>query len=256
MVDSAGCAHFDAATAQAILDQMSHTDGGPAQNLLYNWTVSAIVISVDLDAVSKGGKLLAVWGTTSIAGKPLDRMALPFVKNTLLGVAPFSTDDASGVRRGEFDAALPTTSARFIQDLQKTLAFQDSLDGQCGNQVLAEPKESPLRYRALPPVSLTVFTRTSTCRLRPCSRSLQRRTRRASITPLQRTRSPAGNGFGGSLGCVSGSTADLCLARGISRDDGFRGHHGNVRGAAGAALASFTFLPVPQAWLEGVFLGC
>jgi hypothetical protein len=23
-----------------------------------------------------------------------------------------------------------------------------------------------------------------------------------------------------------------------------------------AALASFTFLPVPQAWLEGVFLGC
>jgi hypothetical protein len=98
-VDSAGCAHFDEATAKAILNQMGHTDAGPAQNLLYNWTVSAIVISVDLDAVSKGGKLLAVWGTTSIAGKPLDRMALPFVKNTLLGVAPFSTDDASGVRR-------------------------------------------------------------------------------------------------------------------------------------------------------------
>jgi non-heme chloroperoxidase len=29
------------------------------RNLLHNWTVSAIVISVDLDAVSKGGKLLA-----------------------------------------------------------------------------------------------------------------------------------------------------------------------------------------------------
>jgi hypothetical protein len=149
VVDAAGCGHFDAATAKSILDQMGHTDGGPAQNLLYNWTVSAIVISVDLAAVSKGGKLLAIWGTTSIGGKPIDRMALPFVKNTLLGIAPFSTDDASGVRREQFGAALPATSGRFVADLQKTLAFQDSLDGQCGNQLLAEPKESASRYRAL-----------------------------------------------------------------------------------------------------------
>jgi hypothetical protein len=148
-VDAAGCGHFDAATTQAIVDQMGHTEGGPAQNLLYNWTVSAMVISVDLGAVSKGGKMLAVWGSTAIAGKPLDRMALPFVKNTLLGVAPFSTDDASGVRRGEFNAALPSTSSQFIPDLQRTLAFQDSLDGKCGNQVLAGPEESALRYRAL-----------------------------------------------------------------------------------------------------------
>jgi hypothetical protein len=148
-VDGAGCAHFDAATVQAIVDQMSHTDGAAGQNFLYNWTVSAIVISVDLSAISKGGKLLAVWGTTSIAGKPLNRMAQPFVKNTLLGVAPFSTDDPSGVRRDEFNAALPTTSAQFIADLEKTLAFQDSLDGKCGNQLLAAPEESPARYRAL-----------------------------------------------------------------------------------------------------------
>jgi hypothetical protein len=148
-VDGAGCAHFDQATVQAIVDQMGHTDGGPAQNFLHNWTVSAIVISVDLSAISKGGKLLAVWGTTSIAGKPLNRMAQPFVKNTLLGVAPFSTDDVSGVRRDEFNAALPTSSAQFIADLQKTLAFQDSLDGKCGNQLLAAPEESAARYRAL-----------------------------------------------------------------------------------------------------------
>jgi hypothetical protein len=148
-VDGAGCAHFDEATVKTIVDQMGHADGGPAQNFLYNWTVSAIVISVDLSAISKGGKLLAVWSTTSIAGKPLNRMAQPFVKNTLLGVAPFSTDDASGVRRDEFNAALPTSSARFIVDLQKTLAFQDSLDGKCGNQLLAAPEESPARYRAL-----------------------------------------------------------------------------------------------------------
>jgi hypothetical protein len=131
------------------MDQMGHTDGGPAQNFLYNWTVSALVISVDLDVVAKGGKMLAIWGTTSIAGKPINRMARPFVKNHLLGVAPFSTDDASGVRRDEFNAALPATSAPFIADIQKTLAFMDSLDGKCGNQLLAEPKESPSRYRAL-----------------------------------------------------------------------------------------------------------
>ena len=149
VLDAAGCAHFDAATAKSILNQMSHTDGGAAQNLLYDWTVSAIVISVDLRAVSKGGNLLAVWGTTSWAGKPLDHMARPFVANTLLGIAPFSTDDASGLLRQRFNQALPTTSALFIAELQKSLAFQDSLDGQCGNQVFAERKESPSRYRAL-----------------------------------------------------------------------------------------------------------
>jgi hypothetical protein len=148
-VDTAGCAHLDEATAKAIRDQMSHTDGGAAQNLLYNWTVSAIVISVDLDAVSRGGKLLAVWGTTAIAGKLLDRMARPFVANTLLGVAPFSTDDASGLRRQEYNEALPANTAQFIGDLEKSLAFQDSLDGKCGNQVLAESTESTSRYRAL-----------------------------------------------------------------------------------------------------------
>jgi hypothetical protein len=148
-VDGAGCAQFDAATVNAIIDQMGHTKGGLAQNLLYNWTVSAIVISVDLSALSEGGKLLAVWGSTSVAGKPIDRMAQPFVKNTLLGSAPFSTDDASGIRREEFNAALPTTSAPFVADLQKTLAFQDSLDGKCGNQVLATSEASPARYRPL-----------------------------------------------------------------------------------------------------------
>jgi hypothetical protein len=148
-VDSAGCAHFDQPTAKAILNQMGHTDGGPAQNLLYNWTVSALAISVDLSAVSRGGKLLAVWGTTSLAGKPLDRMGRPFVGNTLLGAAPFSPDDASGVLRQQYNEALPSTGARFIADLEKSLAFEDSLDGNCGNQLLAQPKESPTRYLEL-----------------------------------------------------------------------------------------------------------
>jgi hypothetical protein len=75
-VDVAGCRLFNEATAKTILDQMTHTDRGPAQNGLYNWTASAIVVSVDLEVVSKGGEFLAIWGTTSIAGKPLDRMGL------------------------------------------------------------------------------------------------------------------------------------------------------------------------------------
>ena len=149
VLDAAGCAHFDARTAKAISGQMTHTDGGPAKNFLYNWSVSAIVISVDLAAVSRGGRMLAVWGSTSSSGKQLDRMARPFVSNTLLGTAPFSTDDASGLRREEYNESLPSTSARFIADLQKSLAFQDALDGQCGNQLLAEPRASPSRYQEL-----------------------------------------------------------------------------------------------------------
>ncbi len=149
VTDGAGCAHFDEATTREILEQMSHTDGGPAQNLLADWTVSAIVMSVDLSVIAQGGPLLAVWGSTAAGTKQLDRMARPFVTNTLLGVAPFSSDEASGLRRQEFNEASVASSARFIADLQKSLAFQDSLDGRCGNQLLAKPEESPARYRAL-----------------------------------------------------------------------------------------------------------
>jgi hypothetical protein len=148
-VDAAGCAHFDPDTVKAIHEQMTHTDGGPAQNFLYKWSVSAIVISVNLRAVTAGGKMLAVWGSTASGGKQLDRMARPFVVNTLLGIAPFSTDDASGLRREEYNAALPADSAQFVADLRKSLAFQDALDGHCGNQFLAEPKDSATRYEKL-----------------------------------------------------------------------------------------------------------
>jgi hypothetical protein len=148
-VDVAGCAHFNAATAKSILAQMSHTDGGRAQNLLYNWTVSAIVVSVDLNVVSRGGELLAVWGSTAIGGKQLDRMARPFVANTLLGKEPFAPDDESGLRRQQFNESSSSNAAEFVADLQRSLAFQDALDGQCGNQLLAGPKNAASRYRSL-----------------------------------------------------------------------------------------------------------
>jgi hypothetical protein len=63
-MDAAGCPRFDRATSQAILDRWRQTDGGPATNYLAGWKSAALVISVDLDVIDSGGKLLAVWGGT------------------------------------------------------------------------------------------------------------------------------------------------------------------------------------------------
>ncbi len=60
--DAAGCPQFDEATSRSILDTWRHTDGGPATNLLAGWKSSALVLSIDLDVVNSGGKLLAAWG--------------------------------------------------------------------------------------------------------------------------------------------------------------------------------------------------
>lgn len=60
-VDGAGYPDFDERTSRAILEQWRTTDGGPGTNFLAGWQCSALVISVDLDAVDAGGKQLAVW---------------------------------------------------------------------------------------------------------------------------------------------------------------------------------------------------
>jgi hypothetical protein len=65
--DAAGCPKFDPATAEKILYEWRHTDGGPATNFLAHWTTSALVISVDLDAVDRGGRMLALWASTASA---------------------------------------------------------------------------------------------------------------------------------------------------------------------------------------------
>ena len=84
------------------------------------------------------------------AGKQIDRMARPFVANTLLGVAPFSTDDASGLRRQEFNEAPPANGARFI-DGPSEIARIPGFAGRSMRQPAArrQQRESPSRYRAL-----------------------------------------------------------------------------------------------------------
>lgn len=146
-VDAAGCAAFTPETATAISTQWRHTDGGPASNLLAGWKSSAIVIAVDLPLVTRGGKLLAVWGSTSVAGKQIDRAGRPLTGNALLGT--LAADDSSDRLKEEYNAATPATSARFVAEIEKGLRLYDALDGQCGNQLLAGPTPTPERYRPL-----------------------------------------------------------------------------------------------------------
>jgi len=146
--DAAGCPRFDPATAQKILYEWRHTDGGSATNFLAHWTTSALVISVDLDAVDRGGRMLAVWGSTETAARRFDRLGRPLSKNALLGLT--DADGVDDTLKEAWNRATPSTSARFVADMQKSLAFYDGLDGACGNQVLSDNKTDGVeRYRPL-----------------------------------------------------------------------------------------------------------
>ena len=165
-VDAAGCPSFDAATSAEIFKQWSHTDGGPATNFLAGWTSSAIVISVDLPLVTHGGKLLAVWATTSAGSKQIDRAARPLTGNALLGT--LATDESSDRMKEDYNAATPRTAARFAPEIQKALGLYDAFDGKCGNQLLSR-SDAPAakRYEALAKVladdRLWVNTESTVC---------------------------------------------------------------------------------------------
>ena len=165
-VDAAGCPSFDAATSAEIFKQWSHTDGGPATNFLAGWTSSAIVISVDLPLVTHGGKLLAVWATTSAGSRQIDRAARPLTGNALLGT--LATDESSDRMKEDYNAATPRTAARFAPEIQKALGLYDAFDGKCGNQLLSR-SDAPAakRYEALAKVladdRLWVNTESTVC---------------------------------------------------------------------------------------------
>ncbi|MBI3677331.1 MAG: hypothetical protein HY243_12030 [Proteobacteria bacterium] len=146
--DSAGCPVFSRAASQAIMDQWQHTDGGPATNFLAGWSASALVISVDLDLVNKGGKLLAIWGATVAPDRQLNREGRPLTQQALL--RPLTRDDASDRLKEQYAAASPATSKQFVPEIEKSLALYDGFDGKCGNQLFADPEASPsIRYHRL-----------------------------------------------------------------------------------------------------------
>jgi len=147
-VDAAGCPQFGAAKSQEILDRWRHTDGGPPTDFLAGWTPASLVVSIDLDVVNKGGKLLAVWGETASSQKRIDRAARPLTGNALLG--SLATAEVSNKLKEEYNEATPATSAKFIAEIQNGLALYDGYDGTCGNQWLVDEGAEPsVRYRVL-----------------------------------------------------------------------------------------------------------
>jgi hypothetical protein len=92
--------------------------------------------------------MLAIWGATATSDRQLDRAGRPLTGNALLGT--LADEDVSNKLKEEYNAATPATSARFIQEIQKSLGLYDSFDGHCGNQLLVDRQAEPsLRYRPL-----------------------------------------------------------------------------------------------------------
>ena len=89
-------------------------------------------------------------GLDETAARRFDRVGRPLSKNALLGLTDAEgVDDTlkESVKSGE-----PATSARFVPDMEKSLAFYDGLDGACGNQLLIASKADS--GGAVPPLAL------------------------------------------------------------------------------------------------------
>ncbi|MGH8079491.1 MAG: hypothetical protein ACREP7_02875 [Lysobacter sp.] len=147
-VDAGHCPQFDAATSQAIFEQWKHTDGGPARNFLAGWTPASIVIQIDLKAVNRGGKLLAIWAATVSPQRQIDRAGRTLTGNALLGT--LDGEAVSDALKERYNAATPADGGQFAAEIEKGLGLYDGFDGHCGNQLLADAKAEPQdRYRAL-----------------------------------------------------------------------------------------------------------
>jgi len=139
--DEAGCPRFEPVAAYEIQDRWRYTEGGPAKNLLAGWTPMALVVSVDLSVVAKGGPLLAVWGATSSAERQIDRAGRPLTGNGLLD---------SDAAKDAYNAATPADGKRFAGALTPGLALYDGYDGRCGDGWLIDGAAGPAgRYAPL-----------------------------------------------------------------------------------------------------------
>jgi len=146
-IDVAGCPAFDATTAHEIHEQWRHTEGGPAKNLLAGWTPASLVVSIDIASVAKGGRLLAIWASTSEGDRRIDRAGRPLTGNALLGTT--ASDEVADRLKEAYNAATPSTSDRFVAEIEKNLALYDGFDGRCGDAFLADAKARAHRYRPL-----------------------------------------------------------------------------------------------------------
>jgi hypothetical protein len=140
-LDEAGCPLFDKAQSAEIQRRWANS----GQDFLAGWTPASIVLSVDLDVVNRGGKLLAVWGDVASNGRRIDRAARPMTGNALL--APLAADEISDSLKEQYNAATPLDAARFAPEIEKSLALYDGYEGRCGNQMLGQA--GARRYRAL-----------------------------------------------------------------------------------------------------------
>lgn len=146
--DAAGCPQFSAETSQQIKHEWRSTNGGPGTNFLAGWQSSALVVSIDTEVVTRGGKMLAVWGATANSSKQLDRMGRPLTTNALL--ATLGPDEFADDLKERYNLATPATADTFIPEIEKGLALYDGFDGVCGNQWLADRRGSPTnRYKKL-----------------------------------------------------------------------------------------------------------
>lgn len=146
--DAAGCPQFSAEVAQKIRQEFRGTNGGPGTNFLAGWQSTALVISIDTDIVSRGGKTLAVWGATANESKQLDRMGRPLTTNALLGT--LDPAEVANDLKERYNLQTPATADAFIPEIEKSLALYDGFDGICGNQWLAKQRTPPAsRYRKL-----------------------------------------------------------------------------------------------------------
>jgi hypothetical protein len=153
--DASGCPRLEATTARALLDLWRRTGEGPGANFLAGWKSSALVVEVELGAVTAGGPLLAVWAGVhrpegpsggKALGPPIERIGRPLTGNGLVG--PLAPGEVSDARKEQYNRAAPAGWPAFAADIQETLGLYDGFDGTCGNQWAARGG-GPARYQAL-----------------------------------------------------------------------------------------------------------
>ena len=80
--------------------------------------------------------------------RQIDRNGRPAVATAL--VSPLADPGPRGVDRDAYNSAAQSNWTRFKDNIRGSLAIYDSLDGQCGNQVLAAAgSNAPTRYETL-----------------------------------------------------------------------------------------------------------